>query len=588
MTVAIFFRSVAMSRYQWPLAVEIVFWLWVVGISSSAARSNVLEVVINGLAPRLFTNGSLGLNNEFETQGHQCLSDKKLKFSATTSSGVPKMSFTPNRRTQETTLHDALQQRLKLAVVLAVGGHSDSHYNYGPGGSVNGLMAVWDSWLEYFFSPLSNTTSLVLLFDERDYKRQNISTNKKDYLDTILMKNMGAELADCAHIRARGATGHHGNNHHGHFRGYRNNIVSTQQIVGSNTATTAVSASSPHSSVLGCSADLNIDDGYRVYFIDIPQTNYSRSYTLKGSTGPPTSVDYSHQRPLIIFASVHNFPKPEWAEKEDEDELFRSWKPFRLNKRYPTNYGYVKMTNWYSYFMLRLKLLDFFDYAAKLDNDVSFVAPFPTTNLPLRMATGQHYMLMTTAQWYNDDPRISQGVNQCLTSYLHDEVRYCGLGSEQQLKNTLIEYNHWNQINYNTQNSMLQPGAGNDTTFFERSFNNTFRAHFLVYWLGIYTAPETMNMAKFWNYYHPRGMWDFRWGDQQWWPRPIAMFGSGNLDREILHASELDSDNERYVVHKLWPRQGTVPKAEYYDPKVGTTRAQRDERYQIVSKPLIY
>lgn len=25
-----------------------------------------------------------------------------------------------------------------------------------------------------------------------------------------------------------------------------------------------------------------------------------------------------------------------------------------------------------------------------------------------------------------------------------------------------------------------------------------------------------------------------RWGDQQWWPRPIAMFGTGNISRDIF------------------------------------------------------
>jgi hypothetical protein len=36
---------------------------------------------------------------------------------------------------------------------------------------------------------------------------------------------------------------------------------------------------------------------------------------------------------------------------------YKDWKPFRLNRRYPTNYGYVKMTNWYAYHMLDLKVI---------------------------------------------------------------------------------------------------------------------------------------------------------------------------------------------------------------------------------------
>jgi hypothetical protein len=539
------------------------------------AHNNLLEIIMTGLPSRIFPNVSLGLNNNFEEEGRQC-NAAKTTVKKQGADGVPRLTFTPNRRNQDQTVSEALQQRLKLAVVLAVGGHSDSHYNYGPGGSINGLMGVWDSWQEYFFSPSSNTSSLVLLFDERDFRRQNITKNKNEYLDTILIKNMGAELVDCAHVRSR----HHGSKihmQHGHSNPTVMLTSSATKVNGTST-----------SSFLGCSPNLQLDSGYRVYFIDVAASNYSRSYTLKGEKESRT-VDYKNQRPIIIFATVHNFPKPSWAEKEDEDELFKNWKPFRLNRRYPTNYGYTKMTNWYSYYMLRLQLLDYFDYAAKLDNDVSFVAPFPMPNLPYQMSKEQHLMMMTTKDFYTDDPRISQGVNPCLQSFVHEEIKYCGLSkNDQEAHAVQIDYNPWTWVNMNEQNNLLRPGGGNDTTFFEKSMNLTFRAHFLVYWLGLYTAPEAIYMAKYWNDWHPRGMWDFRWGDQQWWPRPIAMLGNGNLDKEIWHATELESDNERYVVHKLWPRQGTVPKTQYYDPFTGTTKAERDARYAIAAKPLVY
>ena len=48
--------------------------------------------------------------------------------------------------------------------------------------------------------------------------------------------------------------------------------------------------------------------------------------------------------------------------------------------------------------------LDYFDYAGKLDNDVSFVKPFPEPNLPKRMQQGGRKMLVTQKQWYYDDP----------------------------------------------------------------------------------------------------------------------------------------------------------------------------------------
>jgi hypothetical protein len=51
------------------------------------------------------------------------------------------------------------------------------------------------------------------------------------------------------------------------------------------------------------------------------------------------------------------------------------------------------MTNWYSYHMLQLRILEFFDYGDKLDNDVSFVAPFPEHNFPHRLTRNQTYMM---------------------------------------------------------------------------------------------------------------------------------------------------------------------------------------------------
>ena len=50
-------------------------------------------------------------------------------------------------------------------------------------------------------------------------------------------------------------------------------------------------------------------------------------------------------------------------------------------------------------------------------------------------------------------------------------------------------------------------------------------------------------MSKYWNDWHPFGQWDYRWGDQQWWPRPIAVFGTGDLDKEIDRYDLINTDN---------------------------------------------
>jgi hypothetical protein len=82
-------------------------------------------------------------------------------------------------------------------------------------------------------------------------------------------------------------------------------------------------------------------------------------------------------------------------------------------------------------------------------------------------------------------------------------------------------------------------------------------------------------------------MWDYRWGDQQWWPRPISMFGSGDVSAEIDHYDEINTDNEQYVVHKLWPRAGTIPKGRYFHPN-GSTKAHREAVYNKHAKAFIY
>ena len=121
--------------------------------------------------------------------------------------------------------------------------------------------------------------------------------------------------------------------------------------------------------------------------LKLDQTYYVYSYDVRRFVNSSNSIA-NGQAPLIVFAAVHQFPKPDWANGQDEDTLFIHWRPSRLPKRFNTNYGYTKMTNWYAYHLLNLRLLDYFDYAGKLDNDVSFVKPFPEPNLPKRMQQG--------------------------------------------------------------------------------------------------------------------------------------------------------------------------------------------------------
>ena len=523
-----------------------------------SASLAVMDIFIAGHQVRSFSNVSLGLDHG--DSGRQCpgkragasqVEPELLSSKVATShhndasrgvSGYA-MSYTNNRRSQAATKEDAHKQRLQLAFVLALGGHSNQYYDYGKGGSLNGLLAVWDSWLENFFSRVSNSSSIVLLLDERDFNRQNHTRSRRAYADLVVAKNMGARPVDCVSVRS------------GRARRSR----------GSSSSGGAAVAESGRRSLLPSSAAgrrqrppecgshaLDLDQGYFVYSVDF-------------SHEANASYRHEFQKPFLIFASVHRFEPPEWARGQDEEQLYVHWRPWRMG-RFKTNYGYVKMTNWYAYHMLNLRLLDFFDYAGKLDNDVSFVAPFPEPNLPRLMAEDSVKMLVSQNGWYNDEPRVAQGIRQCLAAYMEAESSYC-----------------FGQLRNRSVRQFVPGGHDSFALFWERNLNVTFRAHFLVFWLGLYSSPEVKALARHWNDWHPRGMWDYRWGDQQWWPRPLAMFSDGKIDQEIFHYDVINTDNERYVVHKEYPRSHTIPHTQYFLYE-GGNRSYRSEQYERSKK----
>lgn len=290
-------------------------------------KSSGIEIFIDRHTARAFPNVSLGLEHVPE-YGHQC-NLVGVKRSLHKNGKYQAMTFTPNRRFQNDTVSDAIENNVQLGFVLALGGHSNQYYDYGPFGGLNGLMALWDSWTENFFAQVSNSTSIVLLLDERDFKRQNFTKSVSEYIDKIVIGNMGAKAAECVVNRQQ-------HRFHNSPRNIRHSPHVKRRPIPS-----------------GCTSNsLNLDQGYKVYHLDVRKS------------------DSSAQLPLIIFAGVHRFPVPDWAKNEDEERLFVHWRPRRMG-RFKTNYGYVKMTNWYSYHMLNLQILDYFDYAGKLDNDVS-------------------------------------------------------------------------------------------------------------------------------------------------------------------------------------------------------------------------
>ena len=99
------------------------------------------------------------------------------------------MAYNSNRRLQSSSIPEAEDNKLRLGIILALGGGAKT---------LNGIMSVWDSWINNFFSKTSETTSLILLLDERDFRNFNLTKSVSEYIDILLVKNMGATPIKCA------------------------------------------------------------------------------------------------------------------------------------------------------------------------------------------------------------------------------------------------------------------------------------------------------------------------------------------------------------------------------------------------------
>jgi hypothetical protein len=164
-------------------------------------ETGVIDIFVNHESHRAFINASLGLEH-IDACSHQCNTKGKRKVTSFVKQ-PDEMVYTPNRRLQSDTVSSALEGNVQTGVILALGGHNNGLYDYGPAGSLNGLMSVWDSWRSYFFTETSNTTSLILLLDERDFLHQNITREVGEYVDILVMKNMGASRVQCASASER-------------------------------------------------------------------------------------------------------------------------------------------------------------------------------------------------------------------------------------------------------------------------------------------------------------------------------------------------------------------------------------------------
>lgn len=229
-----------------------------------------------------------------------------------------------------------------------------------------------------------------------------------------------------------------------------------------------------------------LDEGYDVLFVPI-----------KG------------KKPFMIYIGHRNFRKP--------FKMVRDRKPFEWRKKVPGchgifNYAYVLMTNWYASGMLRLEILDYFDYFMKIDDDIKFIKPLVEDFINDRVVPKRSVLFHSMESI--EDPSCAINLNHAISSFLGFESSLC--------ERSLVAVRNDDEFK-------------NETTM--------YYSNFIGGWLGLFTSPEMLHFSNFWYNYEP-GMWEHRWGDQQFWTKAVGLFHT--KERVI----SLEEYRNEYFKHK--------------------------------------
>jgi hypothetical protein len=248
-----------------------------------------------------------------------------------------------------------------------------------------------------------------------------------------------------------------------------------------------------------CATAAALDQGYKVFtlntFVEFPEA--------KEVIVP--------ENPFVIFISLYDFPHPLWIERQNSTEadiLTGSWHTEHCNK---ASYAYTKFTNWYSYHMFTdLRILDYFDYWWKIDDDVRWFNHLPLDLTP-HLTAGRKIFFHTELNldpWWCIGPPLAQSVDL----FLNVESELCG----RLLNATAHDEDWWT----------------NDTVI--------YLSEFVGGWLGLYTSPELLEYGRIWNYYE-NAMWKWRWGDQQFWTKANGMFDDGSGIDDFSYLKQVDT-----------------------------------------------
>ncbi|KAK9908017.1 hypothetical protein WJX75_001601 [Coccomyxa subellipsoidea] len=243
-----------------------------------------------------------------------------------------------------------------------------------------------------------------------------------------------------------------------------------------------------------CAAAAALDAGYTLYTVPIAEA----------------------RRPVVLLLGRAAFPAPWWLARNGTTEaqlIAADWHTPHCR----ASYLQTKFLNWHAHHMFRqLRVLDFFDFWMKLDDNVRWAGKFPgdiTHHLISKHRIFFHAGLHRLADldciglW-------RQGASKPVQLYLDSESNRC--------------------------RRILWPAALQQPWFSDDS--QVFAADFAGGWLGFWTAPEVLMYGLIWNNF-PGGTWEYRWGDQHFWKSALGLFDDGSHIEDVSYVrSGIDPD----------------------------------------------
>ncbi len=158
----------------------------------------------------------------------------------------------------------------------------------------------------------------------------------------------------------------------------------------------------------------------------------------------------------------------------------------------------------------QLRILDYFDYWWKIDDDVRWFNRLPM-DLTAQLVA-ERSIFFHTQMDFDPWPCIGAPLGQSIELFLHSESELCG----RSLAAAAADAPWWT----------------NDTVI--------YLSEFVGGWLGMYTSPELLEYGRIWNYYDS-AMWKLRWGDQQFWTKANGLFDDGSHIMDLSYLKQNDT-----------------------------------------------